>query len=114
MLRRNRLESLAIYAKALGQLKQHLAELSLRENNFKRFPSEVTLLKNLTSLSLANNRLQVIEPEMLSPLVHLQWLNLSHNQLTGLPLDIVCCHHLRGLDLENNLIKSKVYNVYLA
>ncbi|KAI9336035.1 hypothetical protein BD770DRAFT_415851 [Pilaira anomala] len=106
LLRRNRLESLAIYAKALGQLKQYLAELSLRENNFKQFPPEVTLLKNLTSLSLANNRLQVIEPEMLSSLVHLQWLNLSNNQLTGLPLDIVCCHHLRGLDLENNLIKN--------
>ncbi|KAI9262972.1 hypothetical protein EDC94DRAFT_607944 [Helicostylum pulchrum] len=106
LLRRNRLDSLRIYAKALSQLKQHLTELSLRENNFMTFPGEVAVLKNLTSLSLANNRLKIIENEMLSSLIHLQWLNLSHNQLTELPLDIVCCHHLRGLDLEDNLISS--------
>lgn len=88
-------------------MKQHLTELSLRENNFTKFPVEITVLKNLTSLSLANNQLQVIENDMLSQLTSLQWLNLSNNQLTELPLDIVCCHHLRGLDLENNNISSK-------
>lgn len=107
LLRRNRLDSLRIYAKALSQLKQHLNELSLRENNFVKFPIEVTVLKNLTSLSLANNQLEVIESDTLAQLPNLQWLNLSHNQLRELPVDLVCCHYLRGLDLENNNFTSK-------
>lgn len=98
---------MAIYAKALAQLKLHLTELSLRENNFSKFPVEITVLKNLTCLSLANNQLQTIDHDILSQLSSLQWLNLSHNQLSEVPLDIVCCHHLRGLDLENNNISSK-------
>ncbi|KAI7873253.1 uncharacterized protein EV154DRAFT_607274 [Mucor mucedo] len=106
LLRRNRLDSLAIYAKALAQLKLHLTELSLRENNFSKFPVEITVLKNLTCLSLANNQLQSIDHDILSQLSSLQWLNLSNNQLSELPLDIVCCHHLRGLDLENNNISK--------
>jgi Leucine-rich repeat (LRR) protein len=107
LLRRNRLDSLRIYAKALTQLKQYLTELSLRENNFVKFPIEITVLKNLTSLSLANNQLETIESDTLSQLPNLQWLNLSHNQLKDLPVDLVCCHHLRGLDLENNNFSSK-------
>lgn len=113
LLRRNRLDSLSNYAKALAQLKQHLTELSLRENNFTKFPSEITVLKNLTSLSLSNNQLTFIESDTLSQLTNLQWLNLCNNKLTELPVDMVCCHHLRGLDLENNNFESKhiIYNV---
>ncbi|KAI8637888.1 hypothetical protein BD408DRAFT_447243 [Parasitella parasitica] len=102
LLRRNQLNSLQKYAKALIQLKEHLTELSLRENNFSQFPFEILILKNLTSLSLANNQLEVINKDVLSQLPNLQWLNLAHNRLTQLPVDIVCCHYLRGLDLENN------------
>lgn len=112
MLRRNRLDSLQAYAKALLQFKQHLTELSLRENNFVQFPAEILVLKNLTSLSLAFNQLETIERDTLSQLINLQWLNLSHNKLKDLPIDIVCCHQLRGLDLENNNYTSKV--VWLA
>lgn len=107
LLRRNRLDSLQSYAKAILQLKQYLTELSLRENNFSQFPTEVLVLKNLTSLSLAFNRLETIERDTLSQLVNLQWLNLSHNKLKDLPIDIVCCHQLRGLDLEDNTFTSK-------
>jgi Leucine-rich repeat (LRR) protein len=112
LLRRNRLDSLQAYAKALLQFKQHLTELSLRENNFVQFPAEILVLKNLTSLSLAFNQLETIERDTLSQLINLQWLNLSHNKLKDLPIDIVCCHQLRGLDLENNNYTSKV--VWLA
>ncbi|KAL7316106.1 hypothetical protein PS15m_005244 [Mucor circinelloides] len=106
LLRRNQLDSLQTYAKALLQFKQHLTELSLRENNFSQFPTEILVLKNLTSLSLANNQLEAIHKDVLSQLPNLQWLNLAHNQLTELPVDIVCCHHLRGLDLESNNFSS--------
>lgn len=107
LLRRNRLESLHIYEKALQQLKQHLTELSLRENNFTTFPIEITVLQNLTSLSLANNHITSIEIDTISQLSNLQWLNLCNNKLKELPVDIVRCHHLRGLDLENNNFESE-------
>jgi Leucine-rich repeat (LRR) protein len=84
-----------------------LSELSLRENNFSQFPIEILVLKNLTSLSLANNQLEVIDKDILSQLPNLQWLNLAHNRLTELPVDIVCCHHLRGIDLEGNNFSSE-------
>ncbi|GAN09216.1 small GTP-binding protein [Mucor ambiguus] len=106
LLRRNQLDSLQSYAKALVQFKQNLTELSLRENNFSQFPIEILVLKNLTSLSLANNQLEVIHKDVLSQLPNLQWLNLAHNRLTELPVDIVCCHHLRGLDLDSNNFSS--------
>jgi Leucine-rich repeat (LRR) protein len=112
LLRRNRLDSLQAYAKALLEFKQHLTELSLRENSFSQFPTEILVLKNLTSLSLAFNQLETIERGMLSELSNLQWLNLSNNKLKDLPIDIVCCHQLRGLDLENNDFTSK--EIYLA
>lgn len=93
------------------QFKQHLTELSLRENNFSQFPIEILALKNLTSLSLANNQLEIINKDVLSQLPSLQWLNLAHNRLTELPVDIVCCHHLRGIDLEGNNFSSELNSV---
>ncbi|KAI8880782.1 L domain-like protein, partial [Backusella circina FSU 941] len=102
LLRRNRLESLKIYSKAIGHFKKSLTELSLRENNFTQFPQEILILTNLTSLSLASNQIEFIEQGLLSKLTSLQWLNLSGNQLSYLPSDILCCHFLRGIDLENN------------
>ncbi|KAI8370226.1 hypothetical protein BD560DRAFT_446942 [Blakeslea trispora] len=106
LLRRNELDSLDIYAKALSQFKQHLTELSLRENQFKEFPSQVLMFESLVSLSLAQNVLQHIETGILSQLAHLQWLNLGHNRLTTLPADLFQCRELRGLNLENNQFKT--------
>ncbi|KAI8076385.1 uncharacterized protein B0P05DRAFT_545666 [Gilbertella persicaria] len=106
LLRRNRLESLKAYEKALMQFKQHLIELSLRENSLGQFPHEVLMFDHLISLSLAHNALTCIDMGILPRLPHLQWLNLSHNQLETLPSDLVCCHQLRGLDLENNHIQT--------
>jgi Leucine-rich repeat (LRR) protein len=109
LLRRNRLESLKIYSKAISHFKKSLTELSLRENNFTKFPQEILILTNLTSLSLASNQIQFIEEGLFSKLTNLQWINLSGNHLSCLPSDIVCCHFLRGIDLENNAFESKPF-----
>jgi Leucine-rich repeat (LRR) protein len=87
-----------------------LSELSLRENVFKAFPREILVLSNLTSLSLANNRLRYIEPGIFSKLVHLEWANFGGNRLSELPTDITYCQGLKGLDLQNNDFESKLTN----
>ncbi|KAI8370719.1 uncharacterized protein BYT42DRAFT_617238 [Radiomyces spectabilis] len=102
LLRRNRLTCLKKYAKALHSFRHHLLELSLRDNLLLKFPIEIMSLKQLTTLSLSNNALTVIETQLLPHLPHMQWLSLGGNQLKDLPSDIVCCRHLKGLDLQNN------------
>ncbi|KAI8980003.1 hypothetical protein BDB01DRAFT_798427 [Pilobolus umbonatus] len=101
-LRRNGLISLKPYGKTLYQFKDTLTELSLRENHFVEIPGEISCLINLTSLSLASNRITHIDQPLLSKLKHLQWLNLSGNQLVDMPEDIGQCKDLCGIDLDNN------------
>ncbi|KAI8886383.1 L domain-like protein [Backusella circina FSU 941] len=112
LLRRNRLDSLGDYGNALESLKKNLSELSLRENLFKAFPREILVLNNLTSLSLANNRLRYIELGVFSTLVHLEWVNFSGNKLSELPLDITYCQGLKGFDLQNNDFESVPEIIY--
>ncbi|KAI8365034.1 hypothetical protein EDC96DRAFT_575433 [Choanephora cucurbitarum] len=106
LLRRNGLDSLEIYTKALSQFKHHLMELSLRENHFKKFPPQIVMFENLVSLSLAQNLLQHVEIGVLPRLGRLQWLNLGHNRLENLPADLFQCRELRGLNLESNQFKG--------
>ncbi|CEG67425.1 hypothetical protein RMATCC62417_03858 [Rhizopus microsporus] len=102
MLRQNNLDTLEPYIDALAELKKNLIHLSLRDNRFPSFPIELILLTNLTSLSLAENRIGRIADGMMSRLPNLQWLNLSKNRLRVLPADIVKCSQLRGLDVTSN------------
>lgn len=113
LLRQNRLTSLSIYAKAITQFQHHLTELSLRENLLFEFPQEITILKNLTTLSLANNQLEKIQNGTLSQFPNLLWLNISHNKLSELPTDIICCHRLRGLDIQSNKFTSAFIKILL-
>ncbi|KAI8975197.1 hypothetical protein BDF20DRAFT_943468 [Mycotypha africana] len=121
LLRRNRLDSLEKYTEALDSMKASLTELSLRDNRFTQFPAEITVLKNLTSLSLANNDLGSIPEGIFPELSHLRWLNLRGNGLKMLPYDIVCCHVLTGMNLEQNGFKNGIVeeisvlgNIYLT
>ncbi|KAI8342165.1 hypothetical protein BC941DRAFT_449490 [Chlamydoabsidia padenii] len=90
------------YAHTLRSMSHSLKELTLRNNAFVEFPTEVLVLNELTSFSIAKNQLTKINVAVFPPLSHLTWLSLSHNQLESLPDDLACCHHLQGLDLSNN------------
>ncbi|KAI8141345.1 hypothetical protein BJV82DRAFT_689257 [Fennellomyces sp. T-0311] len=87
-------------------MRQQLHELSLRENNFTYIPPEILCLTQLTSLSLASNRIHDIPEGTLSQLPNLQWLSLSNNHLTRLPKDLAKCHRLKGLDIHSNEFQS--------
>ncbi|KAI9270846.1 hypothetical protein BY458DRAFT_571978 [Sporodiniella umbellata] len=102
ILRRNSLNDLDPYMLAMDKIKTHLMHLSLRENQFTLFPSQLALLPQLTSLSLAENRIDCIPPGIFPSLNSLQWLNLTKNALRSLPLDLVQCTKLRGLDVSHN------------
>ncbi|KAI9495272.1 hypothetical protein BDB00DRAFT_870717 [Zychaea mexicana] len=106
LLRRNGFEDLKNYSKALHCMRHHLHELSLRENNFSYIPFEILCLTQLTSLSLASNRIQDIPEGTLCSLSNLQWLSLSNNYLIQLPNDLAKCHRLKGLDIHSNEFSS--------
>jgi Leucine-rich repeat (LRR) protein len=112
MLRQNNLDTLEPYIDALVELKKNLIHLSLRDNRFPSFPIELILLTNLTSLSLAENRIGRIADGMMSRLPNLQWLNLSKNRLRDLPADIIKCSQLRGLDATSNKLTRTCVSCY--
>jgi hypothetical protein len=64
-----------------------LEQLDLSENQFTELPDVIPSLTKLTSLSLAQNKLQVLNKEI-GYLSLLQGLDLSNNNLTELPEEI--------------------------
>ncbi|WP_298911120.1 leucine-rich repeat domain-containing protein [uncultured Nostoc sp.] len=57
--------------------------------------------KKTTKLSLNNNQLSSLPPEI-SQLSNLEWLDLSNNQLNSLTPEISQLSNLRGIYLKNN------------
>ncbi|KAI9311846.1 hypothetical protein BX666DRAFT_2162196 [Dichotomocladium elegans] len=102
LLCRNELESLEDCAKEIHSLRLSLRELSLRDNCLSKLPVEIFPLAQLTSLSLASNRLESIAEGIFPSFPHLQWLGLSGNKLSNLPDDLLKCVKLKGLDVHNN------------
>ncbi|KAI7874549.1 L domain-like protein, partial [Lichtheimia hyalospora FSU 10163] len=102
LLRQNGLTTLEAYGKAFLAMRHYLRELSLKENRLEKVPPEILPLASLTSLSLASNQISSIEEDVLSRLKHLQWLSLSCNELVTLPNDLVDCRKLKGLDIHSN------------
>jgi Leucine-rich repeat (LRR) protein len=67
------------------------------------------LLKGLTEVSLASNKLQGAIPGVLGDLRGLQSLDLSGNELTGkIPQEIGMCTNLRTLNLEGNRLSGEI------
>ena len=63
-------------------------------------------LMKLRHLSLANNALPTVPPEIATNLTSLRILDLSYNDLTSIPLVIHSLNNLRSLILKNNPISS--------
>lgn len=104
----NRLTCMKPFEKLFLFLQDRLRELSLKDNFLSQFPMDILVLKNLTALSLNNNRLHYIPEGTLSQLTGLLWLNLGNNELTSLPVDIISCSKLKGLHLSANKFTGKL------
>ncbi|KAI7904939.1 uncharacterized protein BX663DRAFT_549806 [Cokeromyces recurvatus] len=101
-LRNNQLSSFEEYAHELLVARHYIKYISLRENAFDKFPTELTIFCNLTALSLSRNFLLEIPKGVFPRLNALQWINLGFNYLEDLPSDFIECKYLRGIELSNN------------
>lgn len=79
-----------------------LTELNLSHNNLTgAIPGEIRFLKNLKTLDLSYNQMTGVPAEV-GQLSNLVTLNLSHNQLTGLPNELGNLKNLKTLNLSGN------------
>lgn len=66
----------------------------------KTLPAEITYLKGLISMKVANNKLVEL-PAAMSSLSRLESLDLSNNRLTSLgSLELASMHRLQELNLQ--------------
>lgn len=97
----NRLASLPIWLKELGNLR----ELNLSKNQLMQLPEALSQITQLQLLNIANNQLKTV-PEALLNLARLKELNISNNQLDEIPEWIEQLSQLRVFKLYNNQIKD--------
>jgi len=77
-----------------------LKHLDISSNSFSEWPSDLSKLFNLESISYTFNRLEVLPPEV--GLLRVKKLNISHNKLTELPDELFEIDSLEELDIANN------------
>jgi len=96
-LSHNQIEELC---REIGNLSS-LRELYLSNNSLKKFPTTGNL-NSLKKLILDNNQIHTIPPECLEPLVQLQTLDMSFNNLDNLSSCISRLKNLKQLNLSHN------------
>lgn len=80
-----------------------LIHLNFDENNVQELPEWLEQMTNLEVLSMARNRLEKIPPNLLISLQHLEELDISGNKLSDIP-KFVHCSPMQKLNLScNNL-----------
>ena len=84
---------------------KNLQGLGLANNEFDEFPVIVTNLPRLQTLMLNNNQLVTLPPEI-GQLRNLQILGLNNNLLLDLPLEIGNLRQLKVLGLTNNRLTN--------
>lgn len=78
----------------------------------KYLPTEMSYLKALISLKVANNKLLELPPA-LSSLQRLENLDLSNNRLSSLgSLDLGSMHNLKNLNLQVLMDSSDLYQSF--
>lgn len=79
-----------------------LEELNVSNNSLTgAVQGEIRHLQNLKKLDLSNNQMTGVPAEV-GQLQKLEFLNLSNNQLTGLPYELGNLKNLKVLDLSGN------------
>lgn len=79
--------------------------LSLAENRFNDFPSQLISFRNLRYLNLSKNRIKSISSGI-NALNELHYLDLSGNRLKSVPNEIAGLRKLNELNLADNRLKD--------
>ena len=77
-------------------------KLNLSEQNIQKIPEYVFNQTNLEELDISKNQLTGSIQAEIRHLQNLKVLNVSNNQMTGIPAEIGQLHNLQVLDLSNN------------
>ncbi|ORY83877.1 hypothetical protein BCR37DRAFT_386864 [Protomyces lactucae-debilis] len=81
-----------------------LQTLDLHNNMLSKLPSNLSKLTQLTTLSLAGNKLEMNVFDILTRLPHLLVLNLAKNALEGTLPSLSAMHDLQDLNLSENQV----------
>jgi C-terminal of Roc, COR, domain/Ras of Complex, Roc, domain of DAPkinase/Leucine rich repeat len=96
----------ANHEEALRRIKEVIrfrhTSLDLSRLGLTKIPSEISRISILKSLTLRDNKIK--EFSLITRLVELEFLNLSGNQITDIPLRINQLELLESFDLSNNQI----------
>ncbi|KAK1789528.1 hypothetical protein P4O66_015446 [Electrophorus voltai] len=82
----------------------HLSEIKLNNNELEMIPDFGLLSKTIITLVLANNKILALLPEQLEPLVALETLDLSNNNLVEVKAGSFPSLPLKNLYMNNNRI----------
>ena len=78
--------------------------LSLTHRGLKELPRNVA--DEVTILDVSYNEIEVLQPNCLDNLRHLEQFNCSHNKLIVLPIELAKLHHVTTLILKNNQLSE--------
>ncbi|XP_077992133.1 CD180 antigen-like [Glandiceps talaboti] len=82
--------------------------LDLSSNLLSELTTNIFPLASLRALDLANNKLELIEPEVLTSLRHLKSLNLTGNELKDYPVLSSVKNTLLDLSLSDNQLRGEI------
>lgn len=101
-LRHNKLQQLPLLTKC-----QSLKELHLGNNQLRELTAEhLKYLESLNVLDIRDNKVSVIPDEIATSLINLQRLDVTNNDLTGLPYVMGTMTALKSIVLDGNPMKS--------
>lgn len=78
--------------------------LSLTHRGLQELPRNVS--DDVTTLDVSHNEIEILSPNCLVKLRHLEQLNLSNNKLVLLPGDVANLRHVTTLILKNNQLSE--------
>lgn len=95
---------------SIGQFRA-LTFIDAMFNALETLPAELEQCTSLQNLSLHENSLRAV-PDCVARLPKLEWIDLSHNQVTHFHEAVLSCHEcLQGFDLGSNLISYLPNNI---
>lgn len=94
-------------------LLKHLIRLNFEHNFLKQIDTNLSNLKYLKTLVLDHNRIQSLDSIDFSRLKRLEYLHITHNQLTRFPFNLYKLTHLKNLNLSHNHLTSFPVELFL-